>query len=87
MYRPFLTRVVPLRNPAGAVYGWIGTHIDISERKSSERELRRAKDAAEAALRNLHDTQHSLIEAEKLAALGRLVAASRMRSTTRSVPR
>ena len=74
MYRPFLTRVVPLRNPAGAVYGWIGTHIDISERKSSERELRRAKDAAQAALRNLRDTQHSLIEAEKLAALGRLVA-------------
>ncbi|HEY9453904.1 MAG TPA: ATP-binding protein [Bradyrhizobium sp.] len=74
MYRPFLTRVVPLRNPAGAVYGWIGTHIDISERKNSERELRRAKDAAEAALRNLRETQHSLIEAEKLAALGRLVA-------------
>ena len=48
VYRPFLTRVVPLRDPAGAVYGWIGTHIDISERKSSERELRRAKDAAEA---------------------------------------
>ena len=74
MYRPFLTRVVPLRNPASAVYGWIGTHIDISDRKSSERELRRAKDAAEAALRNLRDTQHSLIEAEKLAALGQLVA-------------
>jgi PAS domain S-box-containing protein len=74
MYRPFLTRVVPLRNPTGAVYGWIGTHIDISERKSSERELRRAKDAAEAALKNLRETQHSLIEAEKLAALGRLVA-------------
>ena len=59
MYRPFLTRVVPLRNPASAVYGWIGTHIDISDRKSSERELRRAKDAAEAALRNLRDTQNS----------------------------
>jgi PAS domain S-box-containing protein len=74
MYRPFLTRVVPLRNPTGAVYGWIGTHIDISERKSNERELRRAKEAAEAALQNLRETQHSLIEAEKLAALGRLVA-------------
>jgi PAS domain S-box-containing protein len=74
MYRPFLTRVVPLRDPAGAVYGWIGTHIDISERKSGERELRRAKDAAEAALRNLRETQNSLIETEKLAALGRLVA-------------
>jgi signal transduction histidine kinase len=73
-YRPFLTRVVPLRDSTAAVYGWIGTHIDISERKRSEHEIRRARDAAEAALRNLRETQSSLIEAEKLAALGRLVA-------------
>jgi PAS domain S-box-containing protein len=73
-YRPFLTRVVPLRDPIGAVYGWIGTHIDISERKRSELEVRRAKDVAETALKNLRGTQNSLIEAEKLAALGRLVA-------------
>jgi PAS domain S-box-containing protein len=73
-YRPFLTRAVPLRDSAGAVYGWIGTHIDISERKRSEQEIRSARDAAEAALQNLQDTQNSLIEAEKLAALGRLVA-------------
>ena len=74
VFRPFLTRVVPLRDATDAVYGWIGTHIDISERKRSERELRSAKDAAEAALRNLREIQNSLIEAEKLAALGRLVA-------------
>ena len=73
-YRPFLTRVVPLRDAADAIYGWIGTHVDISERKSAEQEIRRARDAAEAALQNLRETQNSLIEAEKLAALGRLVA-------------
>ena len=73
-YRPFLTRVVPLRDSTATVYGWIGTHIEISERKRSEQAIRTAKDAAEAALRNLRETQNSLIEAEKLAALGRLVA-------------
>jgi PAS domain S-box-containing protein len=73
-YRPFLTRAVPLRDSAGAIYSWIGTHIDISERKRSEQEVRSAKDAAEATLRHLQETQNSLIEAEKLAALGRLVA-------------
>ena len=41
---------------------------------ASERELRNARDAAEAALRHLQETQDFLIEAEKLAALGRLVA-------------
>ena len=73
-YRPFLTRIIPLRDSAKAIYGWIGTHIDISERKRREQEVRNARDAAEAALQNLRDAQASLIEAEKLAALGRLVA-------------
>ena len=74
LYRPFLTRVVPLRDSSATVYGWIGTHIDISERKRSEQETRDARDTAEAALRHLRETQNSLIEAQKLVALGRLVA-------------
>jgi PAS domain S-box-containing protein len=73
-YSPFLTRAIPLLDPAAVIYGWIGTHIDISERKRSEQEIRIARDAAEEALRNLQETQNFLVEAEKLAALGRLVA-------------
>jgi PAS domain S-box-containing protein len=73
-YRPFLTRVIPLRDLTATVYGWIGTHIDISERKRNEQAVRDARDAAERALQNLQETQNSLIEVEKLAALGRLVA-------------
>ena len=65
--------VVPLRNPTARSMAGSDPYRH-QRRKSSERELRRAKDAAEAALRNLRETQHSLIEAEKLAALGRLVA-------------
>src|SRR5262249_37394353 len=72
--RPFLTRAVPLRDRTGSIYSWIGTHIDISERKRHEQELAAAKDADEGALRNLREAQNSLIESEKLAALGRLVA-------------
>ena len=43
-------------------------------KRQAEIELKAAKENAEAALRELQETQQSLIEAEKLAALGGLVA-------------
>src|SRR5215208_1757429 len=43
-------------------------------KRQAELELQASKDRAESALRELQETQQSLIEAEKLAALGGLVA-------------
>jgi PAS domain S-box-containing protein len=71
----------PMRGPDGEIVGVNVAAEEITQRKraeaallASEREIRHAKEAAEAALQHLRETQASLIEAEKLAALGRLVA-------------
>ena len=47
---------------------------DARERLETEAALRAAKEQAEASLAELHEVQHSLIQAEKLASLGTLVA-------------
>jgi PAS domain S-box-containing protein len=39
-YRIFEARGVPLRNPNGTVREWIGTNVDITERKRVEQELK-----------------------------------------------
>lgn len=49
--RTLLTSKVPLRDEAGQVIGMLGIYADITERKRAERELQKAKEEAEAAVR------------------------------------
>jgi signal transduction histidine kinase len=72
--RQWLVNKLPLLDSSGEIEHIVTVALDIGARKRGELEMRKAKDAAEAALRHLRETQNSLIEAEKLAALGRLVA-------------
>jgi PAS domain S-box-containing protein len=39
-FRPFLTRVMPVKGPKGEVVRWFGTNTDISAQKQAEEELR-----------------------------------------------
>lgn len=52
-FRPFLTRVAPVRDEAGAIVRWFGTNTDISQQR-----------AAEDALRQLNETLEQRVEAE-----------------------
>jgi two-component system, NtrC family, sensor kinase len=54
--------------------GVVLIYSDITERKRSEAEIRAARDAAEAAYRDLKAAQTNLIHAEKMASLGQLTA-------------
>jgi PAS domain S-box-containing protein len=72
--RYWMTYWHPLRAPSGEIVAVNVAAEEVTERKRAEQAIRDARDAAETALRRLRDMQGSLIEAEKLAALGRMVA-------------
>jgi two-component system, NtrC family, sensor kinase len=64
-------RVTERRTPDGGV---VAVYSDITELKEHEQELRLAKDEAVQALTDLKQAQNNLVQAEKLALLGQLVA-------------
>ncbi len=68
------TSGVPVFAPDGSFQGYRGTSSDVTSEERRERELREAKQRAEQALADLKQAQTSLVQAEKLALLGQLVA-------------
>lgn len=48
-FRPFLTRVVPIRDSAGVVTRWFGTNTDVSAQAEAERALRESQARLELA--------------------------------------
>jgi signal transduction histidine kinase len=67
-------RVIEVRHNPVPGGGFVLIYADITERKRSEAEIRAARDAAEAAYRDLKAAQANLIQAEKMASLGQLTA-------------
>jgi two-component system, NtrC family, sensor kinase len=67
-------RVIEVRRNAVPDGGFVLIYADITERKRSEAEIRAARDAAEAAYRDLKAAQANLVQAEKMASLGQLTA-------------
>ncbi len=59
-FRPFLTRIVPLRDAGGAIIRWFGSNVDISEQQQTEAALR----ASEDALRRLNEQLEARVAAE-----------------------
>jgi signal transduction histidine kinase len=67
-------RVIELRSNPVPGGGFVVIYSDVTERKRAEADIRAARDAAEAAYRDLKTAQASLVQAEKMASLGQLTA-------------
>jgi PAS domain S-box-containing protein len=67
-------RVIEVRRNPVPGGGFVLIYSDITERKHAEEAIRTARDAAEAALGDLQTAQTSLVQAQKMAALGQLTA-------------
>lgn len=69
-----LTSKVPLRDPDGKIIGLVGIGLNVTERKRLEQELLQSNNELTQLNRHLLETREQLIQSEKLAALGALVA-------------
>jgi len=69
LFRAFLTRVMPLKDSAGRVVRWFGTHTDISEFKQAQErlalqaeELRQSRQALETKTYMMQSVLDSMVE-------------------------
>lgn len=83
IFRPFLTRIVPIRDETGVPQRWIGNNVDISEQHRVEQELRRSQEELRELNRTLEvrveertalhqATTDQLRQSQKLEAIGQL---------------
>jgi PAS domain S-box-containing protein len=81
IFRPFLTRVLPLKDAAGDILEWFGTCTDVTERKKAEEDLKEALDSLEEKVKErtkeldkaynlLKDSEKRLHEAQKMSHIG-----------------
>ncbi|MDQ3065194.1 MAG: ATP-binding protein [bacterium] len=55
IFRPFLTRVMPVKNKTGEIIQWTGTNTDISEQKNAEGKLLESQNRLEAVFESVAD--------------------------------
>ncbi|MCU0541229.1 MAG: AAA family ATPase [Oscillatoriaceae cyanobacterium Prado104] len=68
------TNKVPLRDRNGEVYGILGSYEDITDRKRAEETILQKSQELETALIELQNAQLQIVQSEKMASLGNLVA-------------
>lgn len=73
-YRYFDVQGVPILDQDGSIREWMGSCTDIEDRKQAEQAVLQKSQALEQAMAELQNTQLQLVQNEKMASLGNLVA-------------
>ena len=73
-YRYFDVQGVPILNDDGSIREWMGSCTDIEDRKQAEKAVLQKSQALEQAMAELQNTQLQMVQSEKMASLGNLVA-------------